>query len=132
MVTCPGAFKNWIGNEKVKNRYIRICFRYYESAYFGIRFRHLVLDEHVYVTAKEHYVRMLEEDRDATMLRLIEAFCEAGPQLVIQMHVIGRQLQTEGAEFSGKIHLPLIIIFFLLSLTFDEMKFVRFVDLYNF
>ncbi len=66
------------------------------------------------MTAKEHYVRMLEEDRDATMLRLIEAFCEAGPQLVIQIYVIGRQLQTEGAEYSGKFS-KLLVDFSLIT-----------------
>lgn len=65
------------------------------------------------MTAKENYIRMLEEDRDATMLRLIEAFCEAGPQLVIQMYIIGRQLLTEGAEFSCKTFLTNQLLFYL-------------------
>jgi XK-related protein len=37
----------------------------------------------------ETYLRMLETDRDATLLRMFEAFLESAPQLLIQGYLVG-------------------------------------------
>ena len=37
---------------------------------------------------KHHYKQMLYEDTDAGMMRMLEAFLESAPQLVLQMYII--------------------------------------------
>ena len=37
---------------------------------------------------KYHYKQMLHEDTDAGMMRMLEAFLESAPQLVLQMYIM--------------------------------------------
>jgi hypothetical protein len=54
--------------------------RYIDSLYFGVKYM-----KHPDV---KYYQFMVNEDTDATMLRLFECFMESAPQLLIQLYII--------------------------------------------
>lgn len=58
--------------------------RYLESLNYGIEFRHATNKEE----KKRIYLKMINEDADATLLRLFESFMEASPQLILQMYIL--------------------------------------------
>lgn len=62
--------------------------RYIDALRYAWKFRRRPND----TCSVEIYSRMLEELRDASLLRLIEAFLESAPQLILQLCILGSSL----------------------------------------
>lgn len=57
----------------------------------------------------KHYQQMIKEDRDASLLRMFDAFIESVPQLIIQIY-IALQHKAEESLYLGKKENTLINI----------------------
>ena len=71
-----------------KNCLVFTC-RYIDVIIYGCRSK-FVNHQTEYKLKKQWYNLMLYEDVDSTMLRMIECFMEAAPQLVLQLYILSR------------------------------------------
>ncbi|XP_063410230.1 XK-related protein 6-like [Mytilus trossulus] len=71
--------------------------RHIEYLYHGCKSRSASLSEE---ERKNHYKQMLHEDTDAGMMRMLEAFLESAPQLVLQMYIILTETPDDGLLMS--------------------------------
>ncbi|XP_014670829.1 PREDICTED: XK-related protein 4-like [Priapulus caudatus] len=85
--------------------------RYIDTFYYGLK----VIRKSEPQQKRYYYHLMMYEDVDSNMLRLIEAFIESAPQLVLQLYIIA----VETAEKSSEINLTYIIIIQLVSCCFS-------------
>ena len=74
---------------------LHLTCRYVDSLRFGYRFRNRRASADVDDAAArrkrlELYESLCFENADAAMLRLIEAFMEAAPQLILQIYILVR------------------------------------------
>ena len=74
-------------------------FRILESMIYGCRSR----STEDIMQRRALYDRMVDEDTDAMLLRLFEAFMENAPQLVLQLYIM-TQIGTSEGVFLGNIH----------------------------
>ncbi|VDM54723.1 unnamed protein product [Angiostrongylus costaricensis] len=75
---------------------------FYKALVHGIRFR-LESDP---IKRRKHFCRMIEAEKDATMLRFFESFLESAPQLIIQGNILSEFLRWHLNETSSILNLP--------------------------
>lgn len=54
-------------------------------------------------TKAKHYKQMIKEDRDASLLRMFDAFVESAPQLIIQIYLAIHDPPNETLHLGMKI-----------------------------
>lgn len=80
--------------KKVTRSFHSYFLRYLRCLYFGWKSRKSKID------FQKYYIWKVFEQRDLTMLRLIEAFMEAGPQIVLQIYIMLQlYIQSDLPEF---------------------------------
>ncbi|ETN87210.1 hypothetical protein NECAME_00069 [Necator americanus] len=75
---------------------------YYKALIYGIQFRM----ESDAIKRRKHFCRMIEAERDATLLRFFEGFLESAPQLIIQGNILSEYLWWHFDETDSIFDLP--------------------------
>ncbi|CAJ0609136.1 unnamed protein product [Cylicocyclus nassatus] len=75
---------------------------YYKALVHGLRFRM----ESDPTKRRKHFCRMIEAERDATLLRFFEGFLESAPQLIVQGNILSEYLWWHFNETNSILSLP--------------------------
>lgn len=75
---------------------------YYKAFIHGLHFR-LESDP---IKRRKHFCKMIEAERDATLLRFFEGFLESAPQLIIQGNILSEYLWWHFNEANSVFELP--------------------------
>ncbi|KAJ1353320.1 hypothetical protein KIN20_009924 [Parelaphostrongylus tenuis] len=91
---------------------------FYKALVHGIRFR-LESDP---IKQRRHFCRMIEAEKDATMLRFFESFLESAPQLIIQGNILSEFLGWHLNATNSILNLPHWIYVQMLSMTLSLLS----------
>ncbi|EYC03595.1 hypothetical protein Y032_0093g2679 [Ancylostoma ceylanicum] len=91
---------------------------YYKALVHGIHFRM----ESDPIKRRKHFCRMIEAERDATLLRFFEGFLESAPQLIIQGNILSEYLWWHFNEANSIFELPRWVYVQLISMALSLLS----------
>ncbi|XP_064483579.1 XK-related protein 6-like isoform X1 [Ornithodoros turicata] len=97
---------------------LSVAYRSFSSLFYGLRSQDTKRPPE---QRRVYYRLMLWEDNDASILRLIEAFLEAVPQVLLQAYIVNTRQQSPSTELVQKMS----IVFGTLSAAWAIVSYVR-------